>query len=339
MKLKPISKSAKAVLLVLASAILAGAIGGISYYAGLRKGQSEDSTCQTCPTTVSESGVAVKCAYKANAADAYGSYEITYTVTPAIYTDQIMAKLGYSGGTDVPASVATLDHDVAGQKVTIHCKSVFTQQIVVTIYAASNTNVKATIAFDFTEKLTVTLPDSIAISEGQVPSITPSISTTGGTKEADKTPRNVNYKWNSSFIDWVKSQTNAEIVVEEDANAATQTFGNSTIGDLVGLSDADATRFFQTGFSANSFLTSKGCNYSYEWIDSDDDSGIYSTYENIWYLGSATHAAFLAEFDGTKPVFDWSCTINGKSYSKSFGLTLEAIPVTGITADTTGYSF
>jgi hypothetical protein len=41
----------------------------------------------------------------------------------------------------------------------------------------------------------------------------------------------------------------------------------------------------------------------------------------------------------TNPVFDWSCTINGKTYSKSFGLTLSAIAVTGITADTTGYTF
>jgi hypothetical protein len=31
--------------------------------------------------------------------------------------------------------------------------------------------------------------------------------------------------------------------------------------------------------------------------------------------------------------------INGKTYSKSFGLTLSAIAVTGITADTTGYTF
>jgi hypothetical protein len=30
---------------------------------------------------------------------------------------------------------------------------------------------------------------------------------------------------------------------------------------------------------------------------------------------------------------------NGKTYSKSFGLTLGAIAVTGIAADTTGYTF
>ena len=108
-----IKKPIKIAIICLAALIAAGAVAGASYWAGLKNG-AQAQTCQTCPATISESGVAVKCAYKANSADAYGSYEITYTVTPAIYTDEIAVKLAYSDGSEVPSTVATLDHAIMG---------------------------------------------------------------------------------------------------------------------------------------------------------------------------------------------------------------------------------
>jgi hypothetical protein len=333
-----IKKPIKIAIICLAALIAAGAVAGASYWAGLKNG-AQAQTCQTCPTTVSEKGVAVKCAYKANAADAYGSYEITYTVTPAIYTDQIMAKLAYSDGSEVPDTVATLDHDVSAQKATVHCKAAFTKQVVATIYAASAPTVKAEITFDFTERISVTIPDSIAISDGKVPAITPTVTTTGGTKTVDKSVKNQTYAWNANFISWVKAKTKAHIDDIEKEGYLVDYYQNEVVGDLVGLSSSDAASFFSTAFNANTFLTSKGCKYSYDWLYRYDPDGIYSTQSGVWYLGSASHADFLAEFNGTNPVFDWSCTINGKTYSKSFGLTLSAIAVTGITADTTGYTF
>jgi hypothetical protein len=336
-----IKKPIKIAIICLAALIAAGAVAGASYYSGFKKGEAQTPACSTCPATIKESGVAVKCAYKANSADAYGSYEITYTVTPAIYTDDIVAKIAYSDGAEVPAAVATLDHDIVNQKVTVHCKGVFNKQVDAVIYAASDPTVKATIVFDFTEKLTVTLPESIAISDGAVPAITPTVTTTGGTKTVDKEVRNQTYAWNTSFISWVKAQTQAQIDSEEAADAFQCAYSDEKIGDLVGLSGADAKSFFATAFSANTFLTTKGCGYSYKWefTDGTDSDDPWTLAEGTWHLGSASHADFLAEFNGTNPVFDWSCTINGKAYSKSFGLTLSAIAVTGITADTTGYSF
>jgi hypothetical protein len=194
-----IKKPIKIAIICLAALIAVGAVAGASYWAGLKNG-AQAQTCQTCPTTVSEKGVAVKCAYKANAADAYGSYEITYTVTPAIYTDQIMAKLAYSDGSEVPDTVVSLDQDASAQKVTVHCKAAFTKQVVATIYAASAPTVKAEITFDFTERVSVTIPDSIAISDGKVPAITPTVTTTGGTKTVDKSVKNQTYAWNANFI-------------------------------------------------------------------------------------------------------------------------------------------
>ena len=109
------------------------------------------------------------------------------------------------------------------------------------------------------------------------------------------------------------------------------------MGDLVGLSANDAKSFFATAFSANTFLTTKGCGYSYD-ITYIGETDVYPV-STTWHLGSATRADFLAEFDGAHPIFDWSCSINGKSYSKSFGLTLGAIPVQSISAGETSVTF
>jgi hypothetical protein len=250
-----------------------------------------------------------------------------------------MAKLAYSDGSEVPDTVATLDHDVSGQKATVHCKAAFTKQVIATIYAASAPTVKAEITFDFTERISVTIPDSIAISDGKVPAITPTVTTTGGTKTVDKSVKNQTYAWNANFISWVKAKTKAHIDDIEKEGYLVDYYQNEVVGDLVGLSSSDAASFFSTAFNANTFLTSKGCKYSYDWLYRYDPDGIYSTQSGVWYLGSASHTDFLAEFNGANPVFDWSCTINGKTYSKSFGLTLSAIAVTGIAADTTGYTF
>jgi hypothetical protein len=324
-----IKKPIKIAIICLAALIAAGAVAGASYWAGLKNG-AQAQTCQTCPTTVSEKGVAVKCAYKANAADAYGSYEITYTVTPAIYTDQIMAKVAYSDGSEVPDTVVSLDQDASAQKVTVHCKAAFTKQVVATIYAASAPTVKAEITFDFTERVSVTIPDSIAISDGEIPAITPTVTTTGGTKTFDKSVSGVAYKWNPAFVTWAKNSL----------SALGGTAGERTNETYYGLADADCASFFSTAFSMASFLSS--VHYDYTWkvqTGIGAQGPVYSTFNQSYKLSGIASAKFSAEFDGSNPIIDWSCSVAGKAYSKSFGLTLGAIAVTGITADTTGYSF
>jgi hypothetical protein len=239
-----IKKPIKIAIICLAALIAAGAVAGASYWAGLKNG-AQAQTCQTCPTTVSEKGVAVKCAYKANAADAYGSYEITYTVTPAIYTDQIMAKLAYSDGSEVPDTVATLDHDVSAQKATVHCKAAFTKQVVATIYAASAPTVKAEITFDFTERISVTIPDSIAISDGKVPAITPTVTTTGGTKTVDKSVKNQTYAWNAASSAGSRPKLRPIDDIGEGERYLVA-YAKRSGRRLVGLSSSDAASFFST---------------------------------------------------------------------------------------------
>ncbi len=202
-----------------------------------------------------------------------------------------------------------------------------------TLYAESNENVKATLTFDFKEKISVSLPASITISEGNVPAITPIITSTGGTITIDKQVREATYKWNSQFLSWVTAQTKKKYETYRSEMGSVMSFtGTVSIGDYVGLSDDDCASFFSNQFTAQNFLTTKGCKYSWQEAYSDDDSDDpWSTCNGTFYLGSAGKSDFLSEFNGNNPIIDYSCKVNGVSYSKSFGLNISAINVTGIT--------
>jgi hypothetical protein len=66
---------------------------------------------------------------------------------------------------------------------------------------------------------------------------------------------------------------------------------------------------------------------------------VYSTFNRVLVAVGISSREFSAEFNGRTRCSTGLAPINGKTYSKSFGLTLSAIAVTGITADTTGYTF
>lgn len=268
----------------------------------------------------------------ASGEDTYGSYTIEYTVTPSVYTDEIKTSLTYADNSEVGSDVLSIDHDTMNRKVTVHCKKAFTSKVTLTLYAESNDTVKATLTFDFREKITVCLPSSITISEGSVPVINMDITTTGGTLTVDKQVREQTYKWNSEFLSWVKTQTTKKYENYKSEMSKVMMFdGTVSIGDYVGLGDEDCNCFFSTQFHAQSFLTSKGCNYSWVEAYSDDDSDDpWSTCNSTFYLGSAGKSDFLSEFNGNNPIIDYTCKVNGVSYSKSFGLNISAINVTGI---------
>jgi hypothetical protein len=332
-------KTLKVGLIALAVLAFAGASVGC-YFIGknIRNNNGagdESSSAEVIPGN----GVSVKMAFvAATTEDPYGSYVIDYTVTPKIYTDTISAKIAYDeSGDAVPSTVMTIDQDSANQRITAHCKGAFTKAIRLTIYASSDESVTAAVVFQFKEKITVTVPDSISLSEGAVPAITPTVTSTGGTITVDKAVKSVTYGWNSSFINWVKEKTQKALDTAVTQATNTNFYSNEAMGSLVGLSADDAASFFATAFSSNTFLTTKGCGYSYD-ITYIGETDVYPV-STTWHLGSATRADFLAEFDGAHPIFDWSCSINGKSYSKSFGLTLGAIPVQSISAGETSVTF
>lgn len=320
----------------------AGFLGGYAYANKKAEGTNQVVEEQTTTELIQSKGVAVKAAFNpaTKNGDTYGSYDITYTVNPVIYTDEIMAKIEYEDGTEISSAVATLSFDANAAKATVHFKGVFTKRIFLTLYAKSNPDVNAVLHFDFRERITVTLPDSLILKEGVVPTITPNIQTTGGTVAVDKTVKNVSYKWNAGFVQWVKDKgiersTSYYNSCKNDAEWC-EDITALTAADPVGLTDATAASFFATKFNPQSWLSSIGdtTTFRVKWYDYDD----YETKNQTFTIAQYSRSSFVSEFDGTKPIFDYSCTVNGKNYSKSFGLKLEAIAVSSIAINGSDYT-
>ena len=325
-------------------AVLAGlgaaACGGFVAGANYQQNQKENND-DKINVDIKENGIALKMAYKgATAEDPYGSYELTYTVTPAIYTDDIKAMLMYSDGSSVDSGTLALEHNPNAMKIIVHCRKAFTKTVTLKVYAQSNATVNATMTFDFREKIAVDLPNAISLNEGSIPGITPVINSTGGTVSVDKAVKNISYKWNASFTEWVKKQTLKYYEAYKAENSFNMEFGTATVKGLVGLADSDCATFFTTKFNAYSFLSTKGCSYTWTEMYSDDDSDDpWSTCNGTFYLGKANKQDFLTEFNGTSPIIDYSCTVNGQTYKKSFGLNISAINVTKISLDSSNWVF
>ena len=314
---------------------------GCAFFGGYLLGKNvkaEDKPGETI--AIKDNAVAIKCAFKNNTKAKYGTYELTYSVTPTIYTDQIVAKIAYQDGTNIEDGIVSIEHDTINKEVNVNCLNAFTKKIVLTLYAESNPNVKGTMLFDFKERINVILPDAINLVEGQVPAINPHVDTTGGTILVDKNVTDVTYSWNPEFLSWVKEKSMKELNDYMDENRANMSFEGGKFTGYVGLGAEDATGFFKKAFKANEFLTTKGGSYTWEEAYSDDDSeDPWSVCNSTWHLGSASKADFMAEFSGTKPVFDWTCKVNGNSYAKSFGLTLSSINVTSISISGSSWCF
>lgn len=333
-------KKRKAPYIVLgALAIIAGL--GCAFYGGYTLGKNAKAADNGGEiVAIKDNQVAIKCAYNAKSGAKYGTYNLTYSVTPTIYTDQIVAKIAYQDGTNVENGIVTLEHDTIKHEVKVNCLKAFAKKIVLTLYADSNPNVKGTMTFDFRERINVILPDSINLVEGQVPTVSPRVDTTGGTVTVDKNVTDVTYSWNPDFLAWVKEKSMKELNDYMTENRANMSFQGETFTEFVGLGAEDATGFFKKAFKAYEFLTTKGGKYTWEEAYSDDDSeDPWSQCSSTWYLGSAAKTDFTSEFDGTKPVFDWTCKVNGVSYAKSFGLTLSSINVTSIALSGSNYCF
>lgn len=324
-----------AALLGLGAAACGGFVAGVNY----QQTQKEDEN--KIDVDIKENGISLKMAYKAaTTEDPYGSYELTYSVTPAIYTDEIKATLFYEDGSSVDSSILSLEHNPNTMKIIVHCKKAFIKKVILKVYAQSNATVNATMTFDFREKISVDLPSAVSLKEGEIPSISPAINTTGGTVAVDKTVNNVSCKWNTSFLDWVKKQTQKYYETYKSENSFNMDFQDMTLGGFVGLSDSDCATFFSTKFNAYSFLSTKGCDYSWKEMYTDDDSDDpWSDCSGTFYLGKANKQDFLNEFNGNSPIIDYSCTINGQNYSKSFGLNISAISVSKISLDSASWVF
>ena len=104
-----------------------------------------------------------------------------------------------------------------------------------------------------------------------------------------------------------------------------------------------------SNYSVDTFVKSLSASikinlYDYEMYD-DSGNGVWSDsngnrhflYTMSLYKIKAEH--FKELFNGETTVFDYSCTINNKQYTSTFGLHLDEVNINGITADKTSIRF
>lgn len=104
-----------------------------------------------------------------------------------------------------------------------------------------------------------------------------------------------------------------------------------------------------SNYSVDTFVKSLSASikinlYDYEMYD-DSGNGVWSDmnanrhflYTMSLYRIKADH--FKELFNGETTVFDYSCSINNKQYTSTFGLHLDEVNINGITADTTSIRF
>lgn len=269
----------------------------------------------------------------------YGTQEITYTVTPSFYAGQIIYKLNYLND-DAPLEedIFSILHDVENNKLTITCLKPFLKQIILTLYAETNESVFATLKIDFIERLT---PSHSLIAEDNKPlKVNTTVNTTGGSIEVDKTVKNEKLIFNKDFITKANNylrldsynienyESNA-YSVKQKATKYKSTSGKSLYEQettLVSstLSTLDPESF--TNFTYESFIYSITARLSIKCYNLAGMRGVSENQANEFYytmkLKNITSAHLNELFNGTNPVFDYSCSINGTSYSTSLPLKL-----------------
>ena len=115
----------------------------------------------------------------------YGSQRIMFEVNPKINNDEIDYSLKYYDSSDIETDIFEVLFMPSKNYIDITCLKPFDKRIVLTIYAISNENVKASINIDFKEKITI--DPKLEITDNMPISINNNLNTTGGSIKIDKT--------------------------------------------------------------------------------------------------------------------------------------------------------
>lgn len=313
---------------------------------------------------------------KAELDSTFGSQTLLYSVHPSNYSDSIRFKVNYTDGSDVEDGILTILHDADKKEFTIGCNKVFFKQIIFTIYAAANEDVKAEINIDFKEKLT--LSAVFQAVEGYQFKVTPIVDTTGGTVLVDKTVKNESFRFNASFVnkamnylredsyDAVNGKsfdaspfTHAEgdelilsntyydyrIYDEEhgtEYKTREEVFKAATSYTYNGLNDAEVWR--REDYHAEDFVESIFVQMDNLVMDLDtaEEREVMEYKKDFSYNMSIDEIKtehFEELFDGENPVFDYSFSVNGESFSKSFGLSISSLDIKRISTNRSGLCF
>jgi hypothetical protein len=264
----------------------------------------------------------------------YGRKTIHYTINPKLNTDEVNYSLKYADDTDIESYIFSVSFKPIDNYITITCLKPFTKQIVLSIYAKSNENIKASINIDFLEK--ITLNPELEVKDNSPLSIKSNLTSTGGSITIDKTIKNESISFDETFVNTIKSKLKDRFEAIHYSNPQTTTYDQLS-AKFVGLEQTDCNKLFTNNFTYGEFIESIYYEVEYTWIESDSD---YEEHVHAYfYVSELLKDDFYTIFDGQTAVFSYSCEVNNQTYSKQLGLLIGDINITNISITTPNVIF
>ena len=279
----------------------------------------------------------------------YGQLKVNYTSTPSFNTDTILYKTAYKDGNAVDADVLTINQDTINNQLIITCNKVFTKQIILTLFAESNSSVKADVTIDFKEK--VNPVSTLVAKDGETLTLTTELNATGGTISIDKEIKNAQFTLNSYFLTTAEAFLNDNVyditfykALDDWTGAVRASKYSGTEGKELFFKEVGITKYgvspcptIGSKFTFEKLLTSITYTYTIPYINKSGRSGVQenvsSSIQLSKKLSSLSNSQLKEIFNGVNPIFDYTYTINGVSYTESFPLTYEGINASDISVD------
>lgn len=317
---------------------------------------SQNTNGNSLEADYNENGIFLKVTpLRASASEnGYGQLKVNYTSTPSFNTDTILYKTSYKDGSAVDAEVLTINQDTINNQLIITCNKVFTKQIILTLFAESNSSVKADVTIDFKERINPI--STLVAKENETLTLSTELNSTGGSISIDKEIKNAQFTLNSDYV------TKAEKYLKEDLYSVTNygALDANTLAQRASKYSGDAGKYTfmmevnftksetsypiigQT-FTFEKFLTSTTYNFVIPYINKNGRAGLVKDVNQDYKLTrtlSKLSSAHLKElFNGVNPVFDYTYTINGVSYKESFPLTYDGVNASNISVDNSALIF
>lgn len=319
---------------------------------------SQSTNGNSLETNYNENGIFLKVTpLKASASqNGYGQLKVNYTSTPSFNTDTILYKTSYKDGSAVDAEVLTINQDTINNQLIITCNKVFTKQIILTLFAESNSSVKADVTIDFKERINPI--STLVAKENETLALSTELNSTGGSISIDKEIKNAKFTLNSDFLTKAETFLNDNVynitfykTLDDRTGASRASKYSGTEGKKLFFKEVGITKYgtspcptIGSKFTFEKILTSIDYSYSIPYINKSYYSGkleenVSSSIQLSKKLSSLSNSQLKELFNGVNPVFDYTYTINGVSYKESFPLTYDGVNASNISVDNSALIF
>ena len=304
------NKKRKIITCAILGAITLSACGTIGYISSQNK-QNEFISNQL-DTNVVEKGISVKCAVVEDSTATYGAQIFTYSVNPNTSLNNVLYKISYLDGSEVDNSILTIAHDSENKTIQVDCNSVFTKQIILTLYLEHDENVKAEVTIDFVE--IVEFDYIINCEEGQKLIVEHMFESTGGSISISRDVTNEVISWDEEWIKAVEEKF-IECIAQDGYSTSNGYIKKDTTGDSSSLylNSIGVNYFFNNIYTTSDFF------YIYDLYWHDNESG-EETYLSLFEFYNLDELLDLNIWDN---VINYSCVWNNQTYECSFGINID----------------